>query len=73
MIQVGVEEPFGWLMLTGACGDAGFDVAVIGLRICAVVGEHARCELMPGAGRELGGVGGVRGTVCAEGDGESEG
>jgi len=72
-MQVRVEEPFGWLMLTGTCDDAGFDVAVIGLRICAVVGEHARCELMPGAGRKLGGVWGVRGTVWAEGDWESEG
>ena len=49
-------------MLARACGDAGFDVAVVGLRVCAVVGEHARCELMPGAGGQLVGVGR---TVCA--------
>ena len=56
-------------MLARACGDAGFDVAVVGLRVCAVVGEHARCELVPGAGGELVRV---RRTVCAGGDWEMD-
>jgi hypothetical protein len=40
-------------MPTCACGYAEFDVAVICLRIGAVVVEHAQCELMPGPGRWL--------------------
>lgn len=42
---------------------AGFDVAIISLRICAVVGEQARCQLVPGPRRQLGRVRGTRGTV----------
>lgn len=66
MAQVGVQEPLGRLVLTCTGGDAGLDVAVVSLRVCAVVGEQAGCELMPCAGRQLGGVGCIRGTVCAE-------
>lgn len=69
-MQVGVQEPFGGLMLSDARGHAGFDVAVIGLGICAIIGEQAGCKLMPGAGGQLGCV---WGTVCTERDWERDG
>lgn len=73
MLQVGVQERFGRLVLACACYHAGFDVAVISLRVCAVVGEHARRELVPRTGRQLGRMQCILGAVCAESDGERDG